>query len=142
MSTVSRISALIVSVVSVFVLTGCPGRSPESRADWVVNKIEDELKLDEKQNAKLHDVKNALLEARKRWKENRNQMIDETKAMIVSEKLDQAKAKAMLERRQKMNESEFEIIYPKLSEFHATLNPEQKKKFVALIEKVEGYIKD
>jgi hypothetical protein len=52
----------------------------------------------------------------------------------LANKLDVQKVKALLAQRDKTMNQDFDMIFPKVSEFHASLTPEQKKKAVEMME--------
>jgi protein CpxP len=121
------------------VMTGCHGHGPEGRAEWVTAKISSKLDLNDQQKAKLDEVKTAILDARKQHAADRVQGKEELKKLVLSDKLDAAQTKALLERRHQSMESNFDPIFAKVQAFHASLTPEQKQKAADVIDKFASH---
>lgn len=126
---------------------GCRHGTPEHRAEFVVSKMARVLGLSPEQKAKLEDLKAAILSVRTEGEGDRKQAIAEIRSAILSDRLDAGRAKAAIEKhqdlRRKRMESEFEAVFPKLAEFHASLTIEQKNKAVAWIDElVQRFTKD
>ena len=128
--------ALVSLLVMGAFATGCnSGKSPEGRMNWVAEKVTSKLDLDKDQESKLRDLIKAVQAEKTAHKEKNKAQRDELKAMILSDKLNKDATRKLMEARHTaMNES-FDPVFEKLQIFHASLNPEQKKEAVLLMEK-------
>lgn len=133
---IRRLVALAVVLVCV---SGCRPKSAEERAEWMADKISDELDLDDVQKAKLDVVKKAYVESRAKRKSEREKGFDELRGFIVAEKFETAKAKDMMARVQKGNAEDLDLLLPKIADFHSSLKPEQKQKAGKLFDKAREY---
>lgn len=131
--------AVILAVGGLLGATGCTHPSPEKRAEWVVSAIKRKLDLNDEQKAKLDAVKQAFLDTRKAHEGDRKKHFEEVKQMILSDKLDANKVKALMQERHKAMEQGFDPVFSKVQEFHASLSPEQKKKAVELMDKFSSH---
>lgn len=127
-------------VLCALATVGCRGGSPEQKAEFVVSKMASKLNLSVEQKTKLEALKAAILAARFDAKGDRQEAISEIRSAILSDRLDAAKAKATIEKhhelRRKKMEDNFEVVFPKLADFHASLTTEQKNKAVAWIDEL------
>jgi periplasmic protein CpxP/Spy len=105
-------------------------RTVTERADWLVNKISKDLELNEQQQAKLAAVKDAFLVARGQMRTEHDALFDEALAMVQSDQLDQAKVLQLVERHQALQRQAAPSVVAKLTDFHASLSPEQRAKAV------------
>ena len=99
-------------------------------------QVNRELGLLDDQKAKLDDVKVTLLNIKKTHEADREKHLSDVKQLILSDKLDAAKVKALMAERQKMVDANFDTVFAKVSAFHASLTPEQKKKAAEFIDKI------
>ena len=110
-------------------------RSPEARADKMAGYISSKLDLNETQEGKLNELKDAILEARSRHHAEKKQALNDIKGWIGQESLNENEIKAWMdtkvESKKKKLDSEFPNIYPKLAAFHASLNAEQRTEAVS-----------
>lgn len=117
-------------------LAGCGGqRSPQQKAEWVVSKISRKLDLTAEQKTKLEAVKQAYLDVWTAHKADRTKRLEDVKQMILSDRLDPAKVKALMAERRKVEDDNFDPIFAKLAEFHASLTAQQKGKIAAFLDK-------
>lgn len=100
----------------------------------MVKHISRKLDLNAEQRAKLDDAKVAFLDARKRHQADQQRHAEDVNALILSDKLDQAKALSLLEGRQGLVKQEAPALIAKMAVFHDSLNADQKKKLIELIE--------
>jgi Spy/CpxP family protein refolding chaperone len=128
---------IVTAAASLSALAGC-GRhhSPEQKAEWVVSKISKKLELTADQKTKLESVKQAYLDVWTAHKDDRAKRLDEVKQMILSDRLDAAKVKSLMGERRKIEDDNFDPVFAKLAEFHASLTPQQKGKIAAFLDKV------
>jgi len=120
-----------VAIAGTITLIGCSRhRSPEKKARWVTKIISSELDLNDSQEKKLSNLKDAFLKAHQRNRSERDTMSQKIEALILSEKVEEAQVRKLMDERRKRMDSEIPQVFPKLKEFHASLTPEQKKKAV------------
>ena len=129
---------LVTALTALGLLGSCRPRGPEQRAEWITDRISGKLYLNEQQKVKFNELKNTILEARSRHTGEHRQASQEIKAMILSEKLESQKIQRLIEKRQQIMKQEFDPVFAKLSEFHESLTPEQKREAVKLLEKFES----
>jgi hypothetical protein len=129
-------SFCVFAVVIAFGASGCFPKTYKERADWVASKVSSELKLDEAQEAKLQAVKQAFIDARTKRTEERKRDYEDMRKFLLSDKIEASRAKDLLKSRNQSMEQDFDGIFPNFSEFHASLNAEQKKKAVELLDSV------
>lgn len=129
---------LIVSILGLALigLNGCwRSVTPERKAEFITSKIKSELDLNSEQNAKLQDLKNAMLEAIKNQSQNKGVLKTDIKNLILSSQLEESAVKATIQKKRDSMETVFAAVYPKLAAFHDSLTPEQKKKAAECFEK-------
>lgn len=130
------------AAVGMAILVGLLGTSacfrhhtPAERADWMTGKIAKRLDLDEQQKVKLAAVKDELLAARAESQKERRATMEEVIAQVQSERLDEAKVAQLIERHHAAQTRMMQRVLPKVSEWHASLRPEQKAEAAKLIQR-------
>ena len=103
-------------------------KSPQERADWLVNKLSDELKLNDAQLGKLNVLKDELLTMRGDYRKKRSETKLAIGEMLSQPTLDQTRALALIrERTQEVNEKAPRVVSA-FAAFYDSLTPEQQKK--------------
>ena len=120
---------------------GCSSPTPEQRAQWVTAKVGSRLGLSAGQWMKLDAVKKAMVEARSSHSAEREKSIEDLKQMILAEHLDAKRAKALLTEREKELDADFDAIFAKVAELHASLSSDQRRKAAELLDEASAYIK-
>lgn len=139
-----RLSTLFISAfAAVGLLSGChhEGRNPEERLNRAMEEITTRLDLTDTQQNKLAEVKDEILKVREKNKGERLKIINELKSMVLSDQLDSMKAKRVFMRKQRLMRKEFDPVFDKIKEFHATLTDEQKEKIVNRLEELENQLR-
>jgi hypothetical protein len=126
-------------VLATLALSACTYVSPETKANIATTRIASALDLTKEQKAKAHEIKDMYLEARKAGYLERREQFDKTKQLIASEKLDPSQIKTMIAQRTKRFDLNFEPIFSKVSDLHATLSAEQKKEALELMDKYSQF---
>jgi protein CpxP len=129
-------------------LTGCGHhgpcgwghQSPEKKAQWMVNRISQELDLTEAQKTKLNSIKDELLKKKAEFKADHRSLAAELKAQILSDKLDQDKINQLFVSRQAKHEEMRKFFIVQFAEFHAMLTPQQRAKLAEKLEKFHGHL--
>jgi Spy/CpxP family protein refolding chaperone len=109
--------------------------TPAERADWMTNKIAKHLDLDDQQKAKLMAVRDEIVAARAEFQPEHKAIMDEVMAQVQSDRLDQAKLTQLMDRHQAEQRRVMQRVLPKVTDWHATLRPEQKAEAVEHIRK-------
>ncbi|MDF0651937.1 MAG: Spy/CpxP family protein refolding chaperone [Nitrospira sp.] len=105
------------------------------RADWMTGKITKQLDPDDQQKAKLTTVKDELLTARAESQKERRATMEEAIAQVKSDRLDEAKLAQLIEQHQAARTRMMQRVLPKVSEWHASLHPDQKAEAAKLIQR-------
>ncbi len=109
--------------------------TPAERADWVTGKIATRLDLDDQQKAKLAVVKDEMLAARAESQKERRATLEEVIAQVKTDRLDEAKLAQLIEQHQAERTRMMQRVLPKVSEWHASLRPDQKAEAAKLIQR-------
>ncbi len=122
-------------------LTACGHhhRSPERKLAHVESRISDELDLDASQEAKLREVTQAMHRVMGGSKADKKAMREEFQDMIRAPKMDMARMKSLMAKKEAMmarkKEAFYREVYPKLAVFHDSLSTEQREKAASCMEK-------
>jgi Spy/CpxP family protein refolding chaperone len=104
---------------------------PAERAQWMSEKVTEELDLTEAQQVKLEAVKNALLDAHQQRRAKREAMLDQLIAEINKPALEESVLLNMAdEHHRTMVDEVAPAVLPSLVAFHASLTAEQKQTIV------------
>ncbi len=125
----------LIAVLLTLVTAGCYHRTPEQRADHVVQHLVSTLKLDAAQTAKLEKMKEEFLARRPDMQKLREESFSDIKEMMLSPQLDQARLTARMETVQTHANDMIQFVFSKFSELHDMLTPEQRTLLVAEMEK-------
>ncbi len=117
------------------------GKKCEERLNRATEEITTRLNLDETQQSKLEEVKQEILKVREESKSERLRIVKELKSMIQSDRLDPVKAKRIFMRKQMLAQKNFDRLFRKIQEFHATLTDEQKALIADKLTKLENRIR-
>lgn len=118
---------IVLAVLSALVFTGCY-RTPEQRAAHFVDRISDELKLNDAQKIHLDRIKDEFLAKRLEMIRDRNEVYDEAIGFMKSDTIDRAKLDALTEKSQGRTGDAVKFFFAKFAEFHDMLTPEQRAK--------------
>jgi Spy/CpxP family protein refolding chaperone len=119
-------------------LSACKTPSAEEKANWAVKIITKKLDLTDEQQVKLSAVKDAFLEAKKRNADATRESKEEIKQIILAEKLESSRVQSLMKKRQAIVDAEFNGVFVKVADFHASLTAEQRKDAVYLLEKFDA----
>ena len=101
----------------------------------MVEKIADELYLDEKQQEKLNSIKEEILAKRPQLEKTSKETKDLFTKEIGKDNFDAAKINKDLDQKHEEMKEFRVFLVEKLAEFHAVLSPQQKKELAEHIEK-------
>lgn len=132
-------SVLVVGTAALLVFTNCHyKRSFEGKADWVANKLASKLDLNDDQEAKLQIMKKEIIAKHLELKPKNDLWMQSLLVQIKADKMDGKTIEKLGNDREASMSEMRKLIQAKLVEFHAILNPEQKKDFAELLEKVSN----
>ena len=126
-----RVVAGTLVLAGALVGAGCHRHhTPSERADWMTGKIAKHLDLDDQQKAKLIAARDEMVAARAESRQEHKAIMEDIIAQVKSDRLDQAKLTELMDRHQAEQKRLMQRVLPKVTEWHATLRPEQKAEAV------------
>jgi len=125
----------LLTALLVFAVTGCCHKTPEQRAERMVQHLITTLKLDAAQGAQLEKMKEEFLAKRSDMIKMRQETMSDLKEIMISPQLDQARLNTRTEKIQAHTSDLIQFISAKFAEFHDMLTPEQRSKLVEEMEK-------
>ncbi len=111
-------------------------RSPEDRAEYMVEKITSKMELTEPQVSKLEALKNELLNVRQSMLAERDTVHEEVNELLNQPTLDQTRALTLVQNRTDSINQKAPQVITALAGFYDSLNPEQQ---AMLREKLEAH---
>ena len=136
----SKFTILVILMALVALLmTGCYKKTPEQRAEDLVQHIAATLELNVAQTAKLEKIKEEFLVRRPEMRSLRDETVQEANRMMRSSEIDQVKLQTLLDQNQKQVDAYIRFVAAKFTEIHDMLTPEQREKLVSVIEKHMEY---
>jgi Spy/CpxP family protein refolding chaperone len=118
-----------IALVSTLAVAG-PGfrdRGPGMFGDWMIERMTDNLELNEAQVGKLNNVKDTIMDARKKLRESNKDKGEEILTLLEQPTLDQDKAMAMLTERGDAMKAEAPKVIAAIAGFYDSLTPEQQQ---------------
>ena len=114
----------------------CGGHGPisEKHLTYISKKLASKLDLDDAQKAKLESIKTEIAAKLGTFKSMRKDVQLELVNQLKSDKFDDQKVAKLFESKEKEWVETRKFLTAKMSEFHAMLKPEQRKKLAGLIE--------
>lgn len=130
-------------LVGIFSFVGCRSREShesysERRAGWIVEKISDELNLNEAQKSTVNRIKTEVLAKQGEFKDLYAGIVDEVLLQVKSDKVDQESINKSFQAREAKLKELRSFAVEKFAEFHGVLTPKQRKQ---LADKIEQYRK-
>jgi periplasmic protein CpxP/Spy len=110
------------------------GQLKEKHLNYISKKLASKLDLDDAQKAKLETIKGELVAKLGSFKSMRKDVQQEFVNQLNADKFDDQKVNKLFETKEKEWAETRKFLTAKMSEFHAMLKPEQRKKLAALIE--------
>jgi len=126
-----------VMVMGVGTLDACSHhyKTPEERAEWMVEKVADKLDLNDMQKEKLAAVKSEMMKLRKQFKGDQESTRKQVLAIVSQPTLDRNALLNMINVRTQAVSNNAPHIVAALGDFYDSLNSEQQAKVRELIEK-------
>ncbi len=130
MKRITKISLIVagaVLVVSSF--SGCAHfRSPENRAQWMVEKVTDKLELTEPQQSKLQTLSDEMLSTRKTMKQQFGETREQMVTLFDQPTLDQDRALTIVQTHTQLVDERAAVVVAAFADFYDVLNSEQQTK--------------
>ena len=115
-------------------------KSPQERAAWVVDKIRDELKLNDVQLGKLNALKDDLLAMRGDYQKNRTDTKQAIGELLSQPRLDQAQVLALIkDRTQEVNDKAPPIVSAFAAFYDSLTTGQQKKLHDEIVERMQRH---
>jgi Spy/CpxP family protein refolding chaperone len=124
---------IAVAAIAALILGGC-SRTPEQRAEHMVNYLAAELKLDDSQKAQFEKIKDEFLTRRPGMIKMREETVREANDLMRSAEIDKARLNALVDKNQTQVTDMMQFVAAKFTEIHDMLTPEQREKLVVMIE--------
>ena len=136
---------MVLAIVSMAYF-GCRSHDPEDvakrhekHAEWIVEKITDELDLTADQQKRLNAIKDEVLAKQNEVKELRTGVINDLFLVLDKEAINEAELNAMFAQREAKLKELREFAVAKYAQFHNSLTQEQKIKLKEKLEKYRKY---
>ncbi len=124
-----------IAVLPALLASGCYHRSPEQRAEQIVQHLSSELGLDAAQKGELEKIKNDILARRLEMVQVQEKAVGEMNALMRSPEIDKAKLDLLVEAQQARTADSLRFIARNFTEVHNMLRPDQRDKLAAMAEK-------
>lgn len=134
----------MISLVSLGFLTACGNFShstPEEKAKYIVEEIEEELELQNTQLDKLNALKDHILELRKEHLAKKDQKHKEVRALLDSPVLDQTAVLSHISDKTAMINGKAPEVVSLIGDFYDSLNEIQQDKIRKKADKFSKYHK-
>jgi protein CpxP len=134
-------SMAVIAAGGILFATGCAHRckTPEKRAEWIVDKIKNKLDLSKEQVTEVNKIKDEILAKRDEFKSLHEGVYETVLKEIRSDKIDVNGINQLLSAKEvKFKELRIFMI-SEAAKFHAVLTPEQREK---LAKELEEHHKD
>lgn len=130
-----RMSAIVIGLIAVLmIMSGCHKKTPEERAEDVVQHLASKLDLNDSQKARLEKIKHEFLVRRPDMQAMHEDTVRRANAMMRSAQVDQSEVNALITKNGRMLDDYSRFVGQKFTEIHDMLTPEQRNKLVELIE--------
>ena len=129
----TSLGLITLALTMVLGLSACRS-TPEEKAEFVSERISDELELNESQQALLNDLKDKALLAGKTMKDNKQEMKSNLVALISQPSIDHDQITVFMDSAMDAMHTSVDDVVPSFIAFHASLTEEQKAQVVDFIE--------
>jgi Spy/CpxP family protein refolding chaperone len=123
------------AAIAALVMTGCHHKTPEQRAERVVQQLVSTLDLNAAQTEKLQKMKAEFLAQRPDMGKARAETLADLREMMLSPQVDEARLNSRREKVQAHADDMIKFLFARFTELHDLLTPEQRSKLVAEMEK-------
>ncbi len=136
----------VILLVSGFATYGCRSHREETaekrmekHAEWFVEKITDELDLNEDQQKTLNTIKSEVVAKQGEMKSLREGVMSDVFAILDKESVNEDELNAMFTEREAKLKELRQFAVAKYAQFHNSLTKEQKTKLKEKLEKFKKY---
>lgn len=128
MKRITKISLIgAVTLVLVTTISACNHfKSPENRAEWMMDKVSNKLELTDIQQTKLKALSEEMLSSRKAMKSKFGDSREQIVALFEQPTLDQKKALSLVQSKTQMIEEKAPVIITAFANFYDSLDAEQQ----------------
>lgn len=128
MKRITKISIIAVgALVVASSFTACSHfRSPESRAQWVVEKVTDKLELTESQQIKLTALRDEVMNSRKDMRQKFGESKSQFKTLLDASTLDQKQAVSLVGSHTQFVNEQAPVLVAAFANFYDSLDLEQQ----------------
>ena len=130
--------AVLCVLISVSIAACGFHRSPEEKADYVVNKMSKQFELDDAQKANLDTLKQDLLSMREAMKGKKAETHQTIENIFAGVSLDQQQALELVHQHTAQVNEQAPVLIAKIADFYDSLNEEQQ---AMLREKIKAHDK-
>lgn len=135
------VAAIILLLIAAFI-AGCSkhrfhSATPEKKAEWVVQKISNELDLESAQLAKLEEIKADILVMHREFGNLKTDIWNEVFSQIQSDAVDQQKLNTLFSDKENQFKEMRIFMVAKFAEFHDILTVEQRSQLVDKMSKLK-----
>ena len=117
-------------------ISGCSHfRSPENRAQWMVEEVTDELELTETQQVKLKTLSDEMLSTRTSMKEQFGETREQMVALFDQPMLDQDKALNIIKSHTQMVDERAPVMVTAFADFYDSLDTVQQEEIREFMQK-------
>ena len=129
----SALGMITLALTMVLGLSACRS-TPAEKAEFVSERISDELELNESQKALLNTLKDKALLAGKTMKDNKQEMKSSLVALISQPSIDHDQITLFMDSAMASMHTSVDDVIPSFIAFHASLTEEQRTQVVDFIE--------
>lgn len=115
------------ALAALLLLASC-ARTPEQRAARMVERISDDLGLDDAQKARLEKIKDEIMARRMEMLAARSEAYNEIIELMTSDRIEPSRLDALAEKGRERTNDAVKFFFDKFAEFHDMLTPEQRAK--------------
>ncbi|NOR51489.1 MAG: hypothetical protein GQ470_02615 [Gammaproteobacteria bacterium] len=128
MKRLTKISVIAAgALVMITTISGCSHfRSPENRAQWMVEEVTDELELTETQQLKLKTLSDEMLSTRTSMKEQFGESREQMVSLFDYPMLNQDKALKIIKSHTQMVDEQAPVMVTAFADFYDSLDSEQQ----------------
>lgn len=111
----------------------CDG--PEGRANWMVERVSEQLELDDTQRDRLEQLRDRLLSMREQFADARTQGRAAVAELLAAPTLDQDRAQALIEQKTSFVSANSAELIAAFADFSDSLNEEQRATLLEWLER-------
>jgi hypothetical protein len=126
-----NLPVIVTGIAALFLLMGCfHHKTPEEKAEWIVEEITEELELTENQQGYLEDLKKVVLEKRKNHQAEKQKHYNSIKKQFLGEDLTEDMFGEFVTTHAEKIKEEGQPVWTAFIVFQKSLTLEQKQQVV------------